>query len=148
LSRVGAWITIDGMTESEPRTFRNWHAISYFGFGMVGFGLVGPFDDPPLWFASIACALLLLAAARPHVIVYGTEVELNNVFRQHRIPLSQIDDLSVLFSRGWHGGWRIRLRFFGAGFAEPPADAPVPLKELYALLSARMAMPPGRDHGA
>jgi len=155
---------MDGMAESEPRTFRNWQAIAYYGSGLVGFALVGVLAVPPLWYASIPCALLLLAATRQHVIVYGTEIELHNVVRQHRIPLSRVDHLSVLFSRGWHFGWRIRVhhghahvdtfaflnlagfRFLGAAVAEPPADAPAPVKELYALLSARMATPPGREH--
>ena len=158
---LAAWIIMDGMAESEPRTFRNWQAIAYYGSGFVCLALVGVLAFAPLWYASIPFALLLLAATRQHVIVYGTEVELHNVVRHHRIPLSSVDQLSVLFSRGWHVGWRIRVhyghahvdtfaflnlagfRFFGSAFAAPPADAPV--KELYALLSARMATPAGRE---
>ena len=153
---------MDGMAESEPRTFRNWQAIAYYGSGLVVFALVGVLAFPPLWYASIPCALLLLAATRQHVIVYETEIELHNVVRQERIPLSRVDHLSVLFSR--HSGWRIRVhhghahgdtfaflnpagfRFLGAAFAAPPADAPAPVKELYALLSARMATPRGWEH--
>ncbi|HEX6684068.1 MAG TPA: hypothetical protein VF062_14790 [Candidatus Limnocylindrales bacterium] len=145
------------MAETEPRTFRNWQAIAYFGFGLAGFALVGVLAVPALWYASIPCALLLLAVTRQHVIVYGTEVELHNVVRHRRIPLSHIDQLSVVYSRGWHLGWRIRMhhgleyidtfaflnlvgfRFLEATFAAPPADAPAPVKELYALLSVRKA---------
>jgi hypothetical protein len=149
---------MDGMAMSEPRTFRNWQAIAYYATGMLGFVLVGVLAKPPLWFVSIPCAALLLATARQHVIVYGTEVELHNVVRQDLVALSQIDQVSVLYSR-WHFGWRIRLhcgpqhvdtfsfvnlagfRLAGTTFAAPPADAPAPVKELYALLSARMASP-------
>jgi hypothetical protein len=150
---------MDGMAESEPRTFRNWQAIAYYGIGLVGFALIGVLGIPLLWYASIPFALLLLAATRQHVIVYATEIELHNVVRQHRIPLSQVDHLSVLYSRAWHFGWRIRVhhghahvdtfafvnlagfRLLDAAFTAPPADAPAPVKELYALLSARTATP-------
>ncbi|MET7421077.1 hypothetical protein [Dactylosporangium sp. NPDC005555] len=143
------------MTTGEPRTYRNWQAIAYYGTGFVGFALVGFFAFPPLWYASIPCGLLLLAATRQHVIVHATEVELHNVVRQRRIPLAQLHHLGVLYSRGWHFGWRIRLhhadthtdtfaflnlagfRLLDAGFAAPPADAPAPVKELFGLLSAR-----------
>jgi len=155
---------MDGMAQSEPRTFRNWQAIAYYGSGLVGFAIIGVLAVPHLWYASIPCALLLLAATRQHVIVYGTQIELHNVIRQHRIPLAQVDHLSVLFSRAWHFGWRIRVhhadahvdtfaflnlagfRFLGAAFATPPQDAPAPVKELYALVSARMITPPIREH--
>jgi hypothetical protein len=145
------------MAESEPRTFRNWHAIMYFGIGMFGSVLIGVVEVPTVWYATIPFTFMLLAATRQHVIVYGMEVELHNVVRHHRIPLARVDHLSVHYSRGWHNGWRIRVhqvdkyvdtfaflnltgfRFFGAVFAAPPADAPAPVKELYALLSERIA---------
>jgi hypothetical protein len=153
---------MNGMAEPEPRTFRNWQAIAYYGVGTVGFALVGVLAVPALWYASIPCGLLLLAATRQHVIVHGAEIELHNVLRHQQIPLSQVHHLSVLYSRGLHLGWRIRMhhgpayadtfsflnlvgfRFLGAAFAVPPADAPAPIKELYALVSARMATPQAR----
>ncbi|GAB3844423.1 hypothetical protein ACFPIJ_51675 [Dactylosporangium cerinum] len=149
------------MADGEPRAFRNWQAMAYFGSGLIGFTLMGVVAHTYAWYASIPCGLLLLAATRQHVIVHATEVELHNVVRQRRIKLSQIDRVSVLYSRGWHFGWRIRVqhgdaytdtfaflnlvgfRQLGATFATPPEDAPAPVKELYSLLSARMTAPPG-----
>jgi len=48
------------MAESEPRTFRNWQAIAYFGLAFAGFVLIGVQAVPPPWFVSIPCGLLLL----------------------------------------------------------------------------------------
>jgi hypothetical protein len=76
---------------------------------MVGFALVGILAIPPLWYASLPCAALLIAVTRQHVIVDGTGVELHNVVRQYRLVLPEIDNLTVIYSRGWHFGWRIRL---------------------------------------
>ena len=42
---------MDGMAEPEPRTFRNWQAIAYYGSGLVGFALVGVLAVPALWYA-------------------------------------------------------------------------------------------------
>jgi len=129
--------------------------MAYFGFAFVAFALIGVQDVPALWFASIPAGLVLLVATRQHVIVTGTAIELHNVLRRHRIALAQVDHVSVLHSRGWHYGWRIRVhhgpeyadtfaflniagfRLAGAAFDEPPGDAPAPVKELYAIISAR-----------
>jgi hypothetical protein len=131
--------------------------IAYYGVGMHGFALVGTLANAPVSYASLPCAALPIAVTRQHVIVDGTGVELQNVVRQYRLVISEIDQITVIYSRGWHFGWRIRLhcgpryvdtfsfgnlvgfRLFGARFAAPPADAPAPVKELYGLLAARIA---------
>jgi hypothetical protein len=149
---------MNGMVGEEPRTFRNWQAIAYLGVGLAAFLIAGIAGPRPVWYAVVPLALLLVGATRQHVIVYGTELELHNVFRHRRIALSQVQHLGVIYSRGWHYGWRIRVHYtneqadtfafvnlagfrIGPGtFAAPPVDAPAPVKELYALLVARSGL--------
>jgi hypothetical protein len=156
---------MDGMAGLEPRTFRNWQAIAYFGVGTVGFAIAGPFAGTTPYVLAVLCSLALLAVTRQHVIVYADEVEIHYAVRHRRLALLQVDRLSVLYTSG-HTGWRIRLhcgqdhvdtspflnltgfRFSGAAFAAPPPDAPPSIKELYALLSVRMGSSRhGRDDG-
>jgi hypothetical protein len=141
----------------EPRTFRNWQAIAYCGLGLICLAMASTIMAPPgwpLWIVSMALTVRLVAAVRQHVIVHAVEVELHNVVRHCRVPLARITQLNVLYR---HRCWQIRMYYDGAyadtflfvnlagfrllptTFNAPPADAPASVKELYALLAARMS---------
>ena len=147
-------ITMDGMAGLEPRAFRNWYGIINYGMVVAVFALGALRFGPVLSLLAVPFCLLLLASIRQHVIVFGTEVELQHVLWRHRLPLSEIERLSVIYT--FARGWRIRLhdgpehvdtfsfvnpfaiRVSDGHYPAPPADAPLAVKELFALLSARM----------
>jgi hypothetical protein len=146
---------IEGMADGEPRTYRNWQVIVYYGLGAAAMALVSIFANPALWYLPPVFGALALVSARQHVIVYAADIEICKIVRRHRVPLDQVERLSVIYSRGIPFGWRIRLhtgtesidtcsflnlldlRFVGATFAQPPGDAPAEIRELYALVVSR-----------
>jgi hypothetical protein len=146
---------MDGMAALEPRVFRNWYAIINYGIGVAVFSVAALRFGPMASLLAVPISVLLLASIRQHVIVFDTELEVQNVVRRHRLSLSQIDHLTVIHNFAL--GWRIRMhdgpehvdtfsftnpfafRVSDGTYPTPPADAPLAIKELYGLLSARMA---------
>ena len=142
----------------EVRTYRNWHLMVYSAMAWILFGVAGTFRYPHLWYLAIPFAGAFLATLRQHVIVTATDVHLHGVIRRRTVALSQLDALSVRFT--FMRAWRITLhcggydgdtfgfvnfagfRQFPASFAQPPADAPAPVKELFAVLAGRIAAQP------
>jgi hypothetical protein len=138
----------------EVRTYRNWQLAVFSALGWVTFAVGGAIGPTHVGYLVVPFAGLFVAALRQHVIVTATDVELHGVFRHRTVALSEVRALSVRFT--FMRRWRIRLhcggyvadtfgfvnmvgfRQFGASFAQPPPDAPAPVKELFAVLAARI----------
>jgi hypothetical protein len=146
---------------SEPRSFWNWELFLFYGIGtpliIPVLAIVGYLINPLIWLALVPLVLVDLVYWRQRVTVYEGEVLLRGIVTERRVSYSEIERLSVVFSRGLlRVGWRVRLsthhgdlytltffnfnlRFVGGTFAAPPHDAPEAVKELYSLLAAKMA---------